>query len=103
VAEVRFATRVERDLTRIGDIIAEDNRTAAAKFIEGIRRHCYLLAKLPLMGRARPDLGHEIRSFPHRPYIVFYRFRAALDRVEILRVWHGRRRSPSPIDLGTNE
>ncbi len=27
----------------------------------------------PLMGRARPELGEEIRSMPGASYVVFYR------------------------------
>jgi toxin ParE1/3/4 len=100
VVEVRFTVQVGHDLTRIGDTIAKDNRAAAAAFIESIRRHCYLLASVPLMGRARPDMGQDIRSFPHGRYIVFYRFRSAIDRVEVLRVWHGRRLPPTRSDLG---
>ena len=101
--EVRFAVQVSRDLIRIGDTIAQDNRAAAAEFVESIRKHCRLLASVPLMGRARPDLGADVRSFPHGPYVVFYRFRSAMDRVEVLRVWHGSRRPPTVSDLGIGE
>jgi toxin ParE1/3/4 len=73
-------------LIRIGDTIAQDNRVAAAEFVEAIRKHCYLLASVPLMGRARPAIGAAVRSFPHGPYIVFYRFRSEIDRVEVLRI-----------------
>lgn len=97
--EVSYTVQVERDLTEIGDIIARDNPSAAAAFIEAIRYHCSLLATLPLMGRARRDIDSAVRSFPHGRYIVFYRYRAELDRVEILRVWHGRRRMPTAADL----
>ena len=103
MTEVRFAVQVSRDLTRIGDSIAQDNPAAAAEFIDAIRKHCYLLASVPLMGRPRPDIGADIRSFPHGPYVVFYRFRSAIDRVEVLRVWHGRRRPPALSDLGIGE
>ena len=103
MAEVRFTVQVSRDLTTIGDTIAQDNRPAAAEFVEAIRRHCYLLASVPLMGRARPDLGVDVRSFPHGRYVVFYRFRSAIDRVDVLRVWHGRRRAPARSDLGIDE
>ena len=103
MAEVRFALQVSRDLIRIGDTIAQDNRAAAAEFVEAIRKHCYLLASVPLMGRARPAMGAGVRSFPHGPYIVFYRFRSEIDRVEVLRIWHGRRRAPTLSDLSIGE
>jgi len=50
VVEVRFTDRVERDLTNIGDRIAEDNPAAASAFIAEIRRHCALLDTSPRMG-----------------------------------------------------
>jgi toxin ParE1/3/4 len=103
VAEVRFTVQVSRDLIKIGDTIAQDNPAAAVEFIDAIRKHCYLLASVPLMGRPRPDMGAAVRSFPHGPYVVFYRFRSELDRVEVLRIWHGRRRAPTPSDLGIRE
>ena len=103
VAEVRFTDRFERDLEEIGDFIALDKPRAAAKFIEAIRSHCSLLAAAPLIGQARPDIASAIRSFPHRRYHVLYRYLADLDRVEILRVWHGRRHPPTRSDLGLSE
>jgi toxin ParE1/3/4 len=103
VSELRFTDRFDRDLEEIGDFIALDKPRAAAQFIEAIRRHCSLLAAAPLIGQARPDIAPAIRSFPYRRYHVFYRYRADLDQVEILRVWHGRRRLPSRSDLGVFE
>jgi toxin ParE1/3/4 len=103
VAEVAYTGSVESDLTGIGDMIAADNPRAAAAFIDAIRQHCSLLAFAPLMGRSRPDIGSSVRSFPHRSYIVFYRYRVELDQVEILRVWHGRRHHPSVADLGIHD
>jgi toxin ParE1/3/4 len=103
VAELRFTDRFERDLEEIGDFIALDKPRAAAQFIEAIRHHCLLLAAAPLIGQARPDISPAIRSFPYRRYHVFYQHLADFDRVEILRVWHGRRRLPSRSDLGVFE
>jgi toxin ParE1/3/4 len=100
VADVVYTGAVEGDLTDIGDMIAADDPGAAVAFIDAIRQHCSLLAVAPLMGRSRPDIGPSVHSFPHRSYIVFYRYRAEIDQAQILRVWHGRRRHPSLADLG---
>jgi plasmid stabilization system protein ParE len=99
VAELVFTSQVERDLTDIGDYIAQDNHRAAAEFVEAIRQHCSLLASSPFIGRSRPDIHPDVRAFPHGSYLVIYRYRAELDRAEVLRVWHGRRRLPSARDL----
>ncbi|MBV9263421.1 MAG: type II toxin-antitoxin system RelE/ParE family toxin [Candidatus Eremiobacteraeota bacterium] len=49
----------------------------------------------PTAGRARPELGHDIRSFPIVPYVAFYRI--ARSRVIVVRVLHGRRDIHPPI------
>jgi toxin ParE1/3/4 len=48
-----------------------------------------LLAAFPLIGRDRPELGPQIRSFPFDSYVVFYR--PSDTGVVILRVLHGSR------------
>ena len=47
------------------------------------------LAKNPLMGRARDELSDDLRSWPIKPYIVFYL--PLSDGVEVVRVLHGSR------------
>jgi toxin ParE1/3/4 len=41
------------------------------------------------MGRAREELASELRSFPVRRYVVFYR--PLVDGIEVVRVLHGAR------------
>jgi len=53
-------------------------RTAAAR-----------LAIVPNIGRARPELGKDVRSFPVRKYLLFYR--PITGGIELLRVIHGAR------------
>ena len=84
-----FAENAERDLTEIGDFIARDNAAAAAQFVMRIHEHCQLLAARPNIGRERPELAQQLRSFPLGRYVIFYR--AVDDRVEIVRVLHGAR------------
>lgn len=47
------------------------------------------LAAYPRLGRARPELGEHVRSFPHVSHVVF--FTSVSDDVAILRVLHGAR------------
>jgi plasmid stabilization system protein ParE len=51
------------------------------------------------MGRQRADIDPDIRSFPHGPYVVFYRRRPDHGGIEILHIRHGRRRPPTAADL----
>ena len=67
-----YSDAAERDLMQIATNIAVDNPGAALRFVAGIREHCLLLETVPFMGRGRSDLHSDIRSFPHRPYTIYY-------------------------------
>ena len=95
-----YTPAAEQDLTEIVLWIAADDPSAAFQFVEDIRTHCAHLTRHPLMGRPRAEFGSATRSFAHPPYTVYYRHNDATDEVEILRVWHGRRRAPRMTDLG---
>jgi len=56
VARLRFTESAERDLIEIGNFIARDNPTNAARFVERVEEHCQLLASYPLIGRVREEL-----------------------------------------------
>lgn len=48
-----------------------------------------LLALQPMMGRRRPEIGLDVRSFPHGDYLVFYWPESR--GVGVARVVHGAR------------
>lgn len=82
--------RAEQDLEEIWLHIALDNPAAADGVLDQIAQTCSLLLANPKMGRARPELAPELRSFPaSRSYILFYR--PVWNGVEIVRVLHGAR------------
>ena len=99
VTSLFYTPAAEQDLTEIALWIAADDPDAAFQFVEDIRSQCAHLIRHPSMGRVRADFSSAIRSFAHPPYTVYYRHNAAADEVEILRVWHGRRRAPRLGDL----
>lgn len=72
------------DLDEIWDRVAEDNPEAARKLVQALMERCRLLAESPLIGRARPELGVRVRSFPHGRYLLLYR--PLEDGIELLRV-----------------
>jgi toxin ParE1/3/4 len=77
------------DILDIWDYIAEDDMTAADRWVDDIDAAFSLLATQPMMGRARPELGAELRSFPFGRYIIFY---APLpDGIDVVRVLHSAR------------
>lgn len=79
----------EADLLEIWLYIARDNEDAADAVLDRIEAVCLKLAKSNRLGRARPELGPGVRSFPVGQYVIFYR--VAGRRLEIVRVLSGYR------------
>jgi toxin ParE1/3/4 len=48
-----------------------------------------MLAQFPDMGRSRKELSEELRSFPIKPYIIFYKRMG--NYIEIVRILHQSR------------
>lgn len=59
------------------------------KVVSRIRGKCEMLAETPgEIGRSRPELGTEVRSFPVAPHVLFFRYGESA--VEIVRILHER-------------
>ena len=85
----RLTWRAKADLDQIWEDVARHNEKAATKLIAAIQRKARIHARFPGMGRARDDLRPGLRSFVHRPYVIFFH---VVDRtIEIVRVLHGSR------------
>ncbi len=85
----RLSALAERDLDEIWSYVAEDARpTTADRLIDAIIDRFDLLVEQPRMGRARPEFGPGVRSFPVKGYVVYYRHE---DELLVARVLHGRR------------
>jgi plasmid stabilization system protein ParE len=85
-------TAARRDLQQIASYIRRESGSArtAARFVEGLVERCRDLASLPgVLGTARPELGAEIRSLPHRGYVIFFRYSGR--HLEIVHVVEGHR------------
>jgi toxin ParE1/3/4 len=83
------------DLAEIWSFIADESEAAADRFLGVLEQKFRLLATQPQMGRLRPELMPEVRSFPVGRYVVFYLSLA--DGIELLRVLHGAR------DIGVHD
>ncbi len=81
------------DILDIVRRIRPHNPAAAVRFVEAFKASVDLLARMPDIGRVRPDLGTpETRSWRvkgFRKYLIFYE--TLPDRVRLLRVLHGAR------------
>ena len=62
-------------------------------FTDTIEEKCRLLGASPEMGRGRPELAPDLRSFPVGNYVIFYR--PVRGGVEVVRVLRAARDIPS--------
>jgi len=83
------------DLKQIGRYIAQESgsRVAALRMLDLMRQKMELYATQPELGESRPDLGSDVRHFPVKSYVVFYR--PLDDGIEVLRILHGSRDIPA--------
>jgi len=90
--QIRIAAKAAADLDEIWLYIANDNPSAADKYIGAIVSRFPMLASMPLMGRERPELSSGLRSFVVGRHVIFYRLFEK--GIEIVRVLDGARDLP---------
>jgi plasmid stabilization system protein ParE len=94
MSRVLFAQSAQSDILEAWLFIAEENIDAADGVIDAIDKEAQTLALQPLMGRARPELDQEVRSWPTSTrYILFYVPTEA--GITVLRVLHHARDIPN--------
>ena len=89
MSRVLFRPAAISDLQQIAEYIETERSGRGYSFVDEIRTACAVWAGNPLAGRARIELGEDIRSFPHGSYVVFYR--PLKDGIAVLHVLHGAR------------
>jgi toxin ParE1/3/4 len=89
MARVRRTAASGTDYQQIFLYIAEHNPRAAEKLLRTFDQKLQLLSEMPGIGRARPEFGKGVRSYPIGDYLIFYR--PLTDGIEFLRVLHGSR------------
>lgn len=77
------------DLAEIWSYIAEHSVGNADTFASRIDKTFKLLARHPGIGRTRPELYPDLRSFAVGKYVVFYL--QLTNGIEVIRVLHGAR------------
>ena len=88
----RFLASVETALVEILEYIARvtGSLETSQRFVAELRAKCHHLAGLPgTLGRARPELRADIRSFPFKGYVIF--FRCLDDAFEVVDILEGHR------------
>jgi toxin ParE1/3/4 len=92
MTRIVLAPAAEADLKMIHDYIAAENAVAAAALVTRLKDLAVLLADAPGIGRARPELLANLRSFPLGSYLLCYR--PSDNGIEVVRVLHGARDIP---------
>ena len=93
MAQIRWLTRALRNLEDEAHYLAQDDPQAAARMVKLIERSVANLATHPSLGRSGRVPGTRELVVVGTPYVVPYRVRGQY--IDILRVFHGRRRWPS--------
>lgn len=85
----RLVPRAEVDLAAAIDYITPESPRAASRMLVAVERACGLLGDNPYLGRARPELGRDTRSWVVGRYLILYR--PVEGGIEVVRVVHGAR------------
>lgn len=90
MTRVLYTRSAETDLLEAWLFIAEEDPIAADRVLDTIDGEVNTLSLQPLMGRARPELGEGVRSWPtSTPYVLFYLSEG--EDITVLRVLHHAR------------
>jgi toxin ParE1/3/4 len=81
--------QAEEDLLAIARFIAQDNPSAASRWLDEVERILSLVATQPLMGEAVDRLRPGLRRILHGNYLLFYE--PLEDGIGLVRVVHGSR------------
>ncbi len=87
-----FLASVRHDLLAIFVSIADASGSVsvAQAFVRELRAKCHKLASLDAtLGRARPELRADIRSFPYKNHVIFFRYVG--ERFEVVNILEGHR------------
>ncbi len=89
---LRLLESAQEDLDAIFWYLAVESRSAAIaeRFVRSLRDKCAALAALPgTLGVARPELRPDLRSFPFKGYVIFFRY--VDDAFEVVHILEGHR------------
>lgn len=90
--QFRVSATARTDLDDIWFYIAQDDVTAADKFIQAVISKFLKLAEWPEIGRQREELSPRLRSLAVGRCVIFYR--PMESGIEVVRVLHGARDLP---------
>ncbi|MET3615732.1 plasmid stabilization system protein ParE [Rhizobium aquaticum] len=92
MAQLIFLDSARHDLVHILRYVTTQSASlqTGQDFVAALRLKCRHLAGLPgTMGRPRPELREDMRSFAFRGYVIFFRYVG--DRLEVVNILEGHR------------
>jgi len=92
MTKLYYLEQAKNDLIQIKRYIAKEsaNQEIALQYTNKIREQCRKLAQLPgELGRARPELGKDLRCFPYGNYVIFFRYIG--ESLEVVTIIEGHR------------
>lgn len=87
-----FLTAAQTDLVDVLVHVTElsGSLVTGREVVASLRAQCHKLAALPgTLGGARPELRADIRSFPYRNHVIFFRYVG--ETLEVVNILHARR------------
>ena len=92
--QVKWLSKALQNLDDEAEYIAQENPAAARHVVQRIINAINLLPDNPALGHPGRIHGTRELVVPDARYIVPYRVRPRLERIEILRIFHSSRRLP---------
>lgn len=85
----KISRQADRDLEDMWVYLAQNDSLSADLLLAKVLDKLPMLAQFPEMGRSRKELAEELRSFPVKPCIIFYK--KVENYIEIVRILHQSR------------
>jgi toxin ParE1/3/4 len=94
--QYKLSPKAEQDLDEIWLYLSEQDEISADRQIAQILNKFPMLAQYPDMGRSRDEIQIGLRSFPCKPYVIFYT--KTPNAIKIVRIMHQARSLDDLLD-----
>ena len=91
MAQIIYSPASVADLREIWDYVAEDSIIQADRLLSRFRQKLEHLAKWNTIGRPRPELAPNCRSYPTGKYCIYYQPIGEGAGIVLLRLLHSSR------------
>ncbi len=91
--KIQFTERFLADLAEVSSYSNEHFPSGSEGFLPGLIAHMELLTTYPRMG-LKLSVRSRFRKLHHSPFNIYYEVVEPQQRIDILHIWHGSRRSP---------